>query len=69
MLKTDALITLMREARSERSSQAALNRSVRACEALQLSIPETVLILGWLDLCDAEGHAYRKLEMPSKYMS
>jgi flagellar basal body P-ring protein FlgI len=51
MTRTQALITLMAEARKEKGSNTACQRTVRALRALGLAPMEIIEILAWLDYC------------------
>lgn len=60
--KFEAIKALMREARSERSSNAAAKRAVKAAEIIGLERWEIVELMGWLDYCDSAGNPYRDIE-------
>lgn len=61
MTKEQAVLELMNEARSDRAvSQAAANRSVRACKILGV---DPITICAYLDFCSpVDGRPYMNLK-------
>lgn len=58
MNKIDALIEIMRDARSERASTASAKRIVKAAKTLGLDDKETLVLMNWLEYCDSSGEPY-----------
>lgn len=56
MTKADAVIVLMRDARSERTSKTSLARVRRACRALDLSLDDMDRVFSYLDYANPTTH-------------
>lgn len=56
--KFEALSILMREARSEHTSNAAAQRCVKAAKVLGLEDNEIIALMCWLDYCKEDGTPY-----------
>lgn len=53
--RTDAIFDLLREARKTRTTQAGINRAVRACSKLGMTRAETLVVLRYLDVVNDSG--------------
>jgi len=60
MTKINDIIVLMTEARSERTSMAAVRRCVKAAKRLSFTNEEIIELMYWLDYCDAEGVPFKR---------
>jgi len=58
MDKGEAVIEIMRDARSQRSSNTSCQRVVRALKLLGLSQEEMIAALSWADYCTDEGNPW-----------
>jgi hypothetical protein len=58
MTKGEAVIALMNEARSEKLSQNAAGRVMRACKTLGVEQPDLFTVLSWLDYCKPDGQPW-----------
>lgn len=58
MGRTKALEILMREARSERTSNTSCKRLMRALKALDCDNEEIRFVLSYLDICNINGTPY-----------
>jgi hypothetical protein len=58
MTTIEAILELMHDARSEKSSKASYKRCLKACETMNLSSSDTHMVMHWLDYWDGEGKPY-----------
>lgn len=58
MDKAEAVMTIISDARSTRSSTASAKRTVTALKVLDLDDSEIIRVLGYLDYCDENGKPY-----------
>jgi hypothetical protein len=64
MTKVDAVEILMKEARSEKGSNAACQRCVRALRYLDFGNDEIIKTLSWLDYCHGDsGDPYNNVKI------
>jgi len=62
MTKVDAVLTLLRDSRMERSSAASYRKALRACKALDLNESETNVVMQFLEYHASDGVPYHWLE-------
>jgi hypothetical protein len=58
MTNTEAIIELMRDARTERSSRASYKRVCKALNALDDGSLDRIRILQYMEYCDGDGKLY-----------
>ncbi len=57
--KVIAICDILRDDRAERTSVAAVKRTVEAAKVLGLTNAETIRLLSWMDHCDRDGNPYK----------
>lgn len=59
--KADFVLDLIKEARTDRGTNAAAKRTVKACRSLGLDDAEVIRVMSYMDYCDSFGKPYGNL--------
>ncbi len=56
--RTDAIFDLLQEGKRTRTTQAGINKTIRACARLGFTQAETIVVLRYMDVVNRDGAPY-----------